>query len=238
MSTNLELMRNKKIIQFIFSVFLSFVLVACSAAKKSEQDLVDELNNRMHQIDEQLVSEKVFSPLRVSKSAKEALKSKADSVIALVKELKEEYPENKELPTFLYQAGSLATMIDDNEQALEFYNTVVNDYPEFEELPEVLYLRGHEYRAAKNFEEAKESFNALMLQFPNHAYAIDAKNILKNADFENVEVEIESNLENVQEEMEDSNEEMDKELEDANEKMEEEMEKANDKMKELEEKMN
>lgn len=228
-----------KKISRIFSVFLiSIALLSCSAAKKSEQDLVDELNNRMHQIDEQLVLQKVFNPLHVSKSAREALRSKADSVIALVKELKAEYPENKELPTYLYQAGTLATMIAENEQAIEFFNLVVDEFPQFEEMPEVLYLRGHEYRAMQNFDEARESFNALLTQFPNHSYAADAKNILSNSNFENIEIEVESNMENVQEEIDDSSEEMNQELEEANEKMEEEMDKANDKMKELEEKMN
>lgn len=223
----------------IFTVIsFAMALIACSAAKKSEQDIVDELNNRMHQIDEQLVKEKVFNPLHVSKSAREALKSKADSVIALVKELKEEYPENKELPTYLYQAGTLATMIADNEQAIEFYNTVVEDYPQFEEMPEVLFLRGHEYRAAKNFEDARESFNALLSQFPNHSYAAEVKNILADTNFENIEVEIESSMENIDEEIDNSSEELNQEMEDANEKMEEEMDKAEEKMKELEEKMN
>ena len=130
------------------------------------------------------------------------------------------------------------TQPDENEQALEFYNFVVEEYPQFEELPEVLYLRGHEYREAKNFEEARESFNELMTQFPKHAYALDAKNIMSNVNFENIDTEINGGMNDFQEEIDDSNEEMNKEMEDANKKMDEEMEKANEQMKELQEKMN
>ena len=131
-STNNDVMRNKKTVRFIFALSLSFALIACSAAKKSEQDIVDELNNRMHQIDEQLLKEKVFSPLHVSKSAKEALKAKADSVIALVKELQEEYgyffPERRgfEVDKSLVGAPLVARVKVDLQRRVESNRSIYN----------------------------------------------------------------------------------------------------------------
>lgn len=231
-----------KIFRSVFLFILSVGLIACASIQKTEQEIVDELNNRMHEIDEQLIAAKVFSPLHVSAKAKELLKAKADTIIDLVKLLREEYPENKELANFLYQAGSLSTMMDYHNEAIEFYNDVVENHSDFQDMPEVLYLRGYQYRELKDFDKAKESFNELIQKYPTYEYNVQLQKVLNSKDFENIDkdidAEINANMNEVEDEINASEEEIKEEMEKANEEMKEEMEKANEEMEKLHEKMN
>lgn len=235
-------MQANKFFKSVFVLVLSVGLIACSSVKKSEQEIVDELNNRMHEVDEQLIAAKVYSPLHVSAKAKELLKAKADSVIELVKLLRDEYPENKELANFLFQAGSLSTMMDYHEDAIEFYDDVVTNHSDFQDMPEVLYLRGYQYRELKEFDKAKESFNDLIKNYPTYEYNVQIQKMLNSADFENIDkdidAEINANMNEVEDEINASEGEMKEEMEKANEEMKEEMEKANEEMEKLQEKMN
>ncbi len=218
-------------LNFIVVLSLS-IFVACSAAKKSEADLIKELKERAEKFDARVLAQSK-SPYKIAQTLRDSLKLHADTLQMLVEELKEEYPESKALPFMLHTAGAVSAAIDDKEKAVEYFKEIVQNHPTYEEKEYVMYLLGYQYRLLNQPAQAVEVFDELKEEFPQDEWTKESTFLLLNwenfKELNTLPDSINDGVNDMEDDgMEKANQEFDKaneEIDKANEKIQEDLDK-------------
>lgn len=91
-------------------------------------------------------------------------------------EYAKDFPEDTASAVFLFKAGDIAMNMGMGNQAVLYYDKVMNQFPEFEKVPESLFLKAFIYENQLGDLKHAEKFYKLFLEkYPSHVLAKDAK---------------------------------------------------------------
>lgn len=163
--TNTPNMKNK----FFLSVFCMMVFFSCSNDKKP-----DEKQALISQIDS--LQKNMFNP-----KSMELEKNLAFKGITAYQDFVKKFPEDSvHSAEYLFRLSDLLRAVGDNRKAIEVLGQITKNYPSFKKTPECIFLQGYYYQEFfGDTVRAKEFYLQLISKYPTHAFAYDAKALMK-----------------------------------------------------------
>ncbi|MBI4946313.1 MAG: tetratricopeptide repeat protein [Bacteroidetes bacterium] len=160
-------MKNK----IFLSVLSITVLFACSNGNK---DSSGEKQNMISQIDS--LQKNMFNA-----KSMELDKNLAFKGIAAYQDFVKKFPEDSiHSAEYLFRMSDLLRAMGNYGKAIENLGQITKNYPSFKKLPECIFLQG--YYSQEFFGDtirAKEFYLQLISKYPTHAFAYDAKELMK-----------------------------------------------------------
>jgi tetratricopeptide (TPR) repeat protein len=112
------------------------------------------------------------------------------------------YPMDEHTADYLYKGAGLARGVRLYTRALQMYTRILTDYPDYKKIVETQFLIAFTYdNDIKDIEKAKEAYNLVIEMYPNHEFAVQARERLKTIDLsdeELIELFMQMNAETVQ----------------------------------------
>jgi tetratricopeptide (TPR) repeat protein len=113
------------------------------------------------------------------------------------------YPMDEHTADYLYKGAGLARGVRLYTRALQMYTRILTDYPDYKKIVETQFLIAFTYdNDIKDIEKAKEAYNLVIEMYPDHEFAVQARERLKTIDLsdeELIELFMQMNAETVQE---------------------------------------
>ena len=107
--------------------------------------------------------------------------TKAIAMIAKYRSFVDEYPKDTLVAEYLYKAAEISIHIEHFEDAISYYDRILNYHAEFDKRVETLYLKAFVYENHLNqFGRAQEVYQALIEKYPKHKLAQDAQASINN----------------------------------------------------------
>lgn len=98
------------------------------------------------------------------------------SLISLYADFAKNYPDDKDIPDYLFKAGEISSAIKQSNQAINFFKEVCAKFPEDKKAKHALFLQGFVYETQlKDYAKAKEAYEQVIAKYPNDKMADDAK---------------------------------------------------------------
>jgi outer membrane protein assembly factor BamD (BamD/ComL family) len=108
-------------------------------------------------------------------------KAKARELIDKYVQFGDDFPESKEAPQMLFQAGDMAMNLNMSKEAIELFDRIMNNYPDFEKTPQCLFLKGYIYENNMgDLTSAKLIYEEFLEKYPDDEFADDAEVSIKN----------------------------------------------------------
>lgn len=108
-------------------------------------------------------------------------KEQAAQLVILYEKFASKYPKDSMAPTCLYKAAEMSINLNKGNDAVTYFDRVINDYPTYPRLPEAYFLKGFVYEISlMNLNKAREAYTAFIQKYPNHELTDDAQISLNN----------------------------------------------------------
>ena len=106
---------------------------------------------------------------------------KAKNVIQLYASFADQFPEDTMSANYLFKAGDISSKINEIDQAIQFFNKLLQKYPDNRNAPFALFLQGFIYEnQAGNPAKAKPYYEEFLKKYPDHPIAGDVTFSLEN----------------------------------------------------------
>ncbi len=93
------------------------------------------------------------------------------------------FPKDEWSPKYLFRTGEVCVGIKEYKRAIDYWERLINDYSTHEKAPIALFLQGFTCdNQMKDIESAKKYYNAFLKKHPNHEYAKQVVELVKNID--------------------------------------------------------
>ena len=124
------------------------------------------------------------------KSAEDSLKmsgssgisaTKAQAAIKAYTNYADANPKDAATPNYLFKAGELYGMLQDNEKSIETFKRIYEQYPDYEKAPQSLFMMAFTTdEKLKNADAAKVLYQEFINKYPKHEMADDAQFAIDN----------------------------------------------------------
>jgi TolA-binding protein len=173
--------------QFVISAVVSGLLLgsAChpeSAADKAKADSSRIRAIRNAQPDKDQFKESVRVAENKIKAGKVFDPGVAAGAIKAYIDYANEFPNDSVSADYFFRAGGLATASGNYDQAIMFYNTLVDKYPTYKFVVEAIYEEAMIYDSNLPGQDpkAKVLYEQIIRDYPKHKLAADAKVAIQN----------------------------------------------------------
>lgn len=160
--------------KFTLILVTAFIVSACggegstdSVKKGDELPTVTEIENL----------NKRFSTIFVEKYNREKLTAIQDSMAKSIVSLKTDFPKSDTLPYMLFLGGEAAMKVSKGEEAIKYFEELVEMYPNHPQVDKAMYFIGYTYEVVlQNVDKAKEAYKKLAREKPNSDWGENARN--------------------------------------------------------------
>ena len=98
-------------------------------------------------------------------------------------------PSDTMAPEYLFRAAGLASTLKEPQKSLDLYGRIIMDYPRWRRLPDTYYLRAFTIENELNDKaEAQKAYQEVIDRFPQHAFAAQAEQAIKNLPYTDEEL--------------------------------------------------
>lgn len=105
---------------------------------------------------------------------------KADAMLAKYAEFVEEFPMDTLSARYLYQSGVISANIGECNEAIAFFDEVIQKFPDLGIVANSLLQKGYTYEnCLKDTVAAEEAYTAFMQTYPQHPYAKEVEVLLQ-----------------------------------------------------------
>ena len=105
---------------------------------------------------------------------------KTKELIKLYREHFLEYADDTASAEYLFKAAELSNYVQDFNQSVNLYDTIINHFPNYRRKGDCMFLKGYVYDThLQRISLAKEAYNAFLKAYPTHPLADDAQMALQ-----------------------------------------------------------
>ena len=111
-------------------------------------------------------------------------KVKANALVEKSIQYVDAFPKDEWSPGYLFRAAEVCVGLKAYDKALGYWERMRTDYSTHEKAPVALFLQGFtcDNQMTRKVEEAKKYYNEFLLTYPDHEFADQVKELLKNID--------------------------------------------------------
>lgn len=105
----------------------------------------------------------------------------AQTMVDVYKAYASAYPQDSLAPEYLFRAAGSMKSMQDPEGSLKLYDRIIKDYPSWKRNVDVLYMKALTLDDdLDRLGEARVAYQQVINNFPDHAFARDAKVMIQN----------------------------------------------------------
>jgi tetratricopeptide (TPR) repeat protein len=113
----------------------------------------------------------------------------AQALLDVYKAYATSMPLDSLAPEYLFRAAGVARSMKDPQQSVFLYDRIIRDYPSWSKLADTYYLKAFVIDAdLDRLGEAEAAYMELIRTFPDHAYAIQARQAIENLKYTDEEL--------------------------------------------------
>jgi TolA-binding protein len=166
-------LRAQRVVNFLIAGYLCF-FAACSPDSGKEATGSPEKRKEL------IAAIDSLQKGMVNQQSLQVDKNTANNGIAAYSDFVKLFPEDSLSPEYLFRLSDLSRATGDTRNAIDNLARICKSYPAFRKIPECLFLQGYYYQEYFNDTmHAKDFYLKLIANYPQHAFADDAKALLK-----------------------------------------------------------
>ncbi len=106
---------------------------------------------------------------------------KAKELIKLYEAFADSHSGDTLAPACLYKAAELSINLNNGDDAIRFFDRVIDEYPDYSKVPEAYFLKAFVYEVTfQNINKAGDAYKVFLSKYPDHDLADDAQASINN----------------------------------------------------------
>ncbi len=154
-----------------YFIVVAMVLFGISCKNDSTNKVVSDVKSQIKMLEDSLMA----APIGAN------YKSKAPDLVKRMSDYVEKNPKDTISAMYLFKAGDLSRGLGKFDDAINYWQMLIEKYPDYKRAPDALFLQAFTYENdVKDLDKAKNLYETFLKKYPNHSFAANIPVIIEN----------------------------------------------------------